>query len=179
MNKFKIPKSPINKGFSFMELMVVVAIIAMLIIASMPVFRNFTRGRNIKEGANMVMSALRKSREAAITYRKNYRTVLDTINQAVAIYEDNDVVNPAENWKKLPDLVNFDITIPPWYVGNNLPNQNHYGAPNERVYWIEFKPSGSLDKVGFNEQKIHLKEESTGDTKLIKVNALTGRIKVE
>ena len=37
-------------GFSFMELMVVVAIMGILIIASMPVFRNFTRGRNIKRG---------------------------------------------------------------------------------------------------------------------------------
>ena len=61
----------------------------------------------------MVTSALRKTREAAITYRKNYKTVLDTVNQAVAIYEDDNRIIPlAEKWKKLPDFVEFDtITL--------------------------------------------------------------------
>ena len=163
-----------------MELMVVVAIIAILIIASMPLFRTFTRGSNIKDGAIMVMSALKKTREAAITYRKNYRTVLDTVNQAVGIYVSGDDVNPAENWKKLPEFVKFDTTgtgANTWYTGSNG-GQYEYKYLTEEIYWIEFKPGGSSNS-GIYEQRVLLVEESTGDTKLIRVNALTGRIRIE
>lgn len=168
-----------RSGFSFIELMTVVAIVAILIAVSMPLFRNFTRGRNLKEGTNMVVFALRKARNAAITERKMYRAVLDTVNNAVAIYVDNDIVNPAENWRGLTEFVEFDITNTQWYVGNTSAYQNKYAPPSDHIFWVEFKSTGTLDGVGFNEQRIVLKETSTEETRLVTVNALTGKIGVE
>ena len=173
---------PDNKGFTLMELMVVVAIMGILIIASMPVFREFARGRNLKEGANMVASALRKSREAAITYRKNYRTVLDTVNQAVGIYlnESGQADTIVEKWERLPELVGFDKPSVEWCTGTGGVNRykDDYNA-EQKVFWIQFKPSGAADGVGAIEQTVVLKEESTGDTRIISVNALTGKIWIE
>ncbi len=169
-----------KKGFSFIELMTVVAIMALLVAASMPMFRNYTRGKNLKEGTNMVISALRRTRNTTITERKKYRTVFDTVNNAVAIYLSGDDNNPAENWRSLPEFIEFDtsINVPvTWYTGNNL-GPYYFKYTGEEIYWIEFKTSGSSNSGIYN-QKVLLLETSTDDTKLITVGALTGRINVE
>ncbi len=154
-----------------MELMVVVAIIAILIAASMPVFRSFARGRNLRAGSDMVMSALRKSREAAITYRKHYRAVLDTVNQAVGIYlNENGVDTVSENWQKLPEFVKFDDSTSDWKLSTSFSY-----PPGGDIYWIEFKPNGGCTANA----SIILLEESTSDTKRITFNSLTGRVTVE
>lgn len=163
-------------GFSFMELMVVIAIVALLVAASMPAFRNYTRGKNLKEGTNIVISALRKTRNAAITERKRYRTVFDTVNNAVAIYLSGDDDNPAENWRGLSEFVEFDTT--PLALGGNWVVSNTYDVPFDYIYYLEFKTSGGLS-TGAIDQTIVLIEQSTTDTKAIRVNALTGRINVE
>jgi prepilin-type N-terminal cleavage/methylation domain-containing protein len=174
---FRNPQSAIRNGlgFSFVELMVVVAIMSILIIASLPVFRNFAKGRSIDDAALTVVSSLKKTREASITYRKNYRTVLDTVKQAVAIYDNEDKL--AEKWQGLPEFVEFDTSSSDWYTGDAGPYQNEY--PGENKYWIQFKPSGAVDRVGFDEQRVVLMEESTSDTRVVKVNALTGKVEVE
>ncbi len=165
-----------KRAFSFMELMVVVAIVALLVAASMPAFRNYTRGRNLKEGTNMVVSALRKTRNAAITERKRYRTVLDTVNNAVAIYVDNDIVNPAENWHSLPEFVKFELSLFSLAAGDV---ENYAVTPD--IYYLEFESAGGLSSEHDGiptDKNIGIMETSTQDTKVIKVNKLTGRIKV-
>jgi prepilin-type N-terminal cleavage/methylation domain-containing protein len=158
-----------NNGFSFMELMVVIAIVALLVASSIPAFRSYTRNRNLKEGTNMVVSALRKTRSAAITERKRYKTALDTVNQAVGIYlvVDSDPNNDqlVEGWKGLSNFVKFDTTVD-WSVTKN------YGGG---IYWVEFKPNGGTTENA----TISLLEESTEDTRNIVFYMITGRIKIE
>lgn len=186
MNKLKIPNSIFkiqdskefsifnlqslirSSGFSFIELMTVVAIMAILIIASMPAFRNYARSKNLKEGTNMIVSALRKTRDAAITYRKRYRTVFDTVNDAVSIYIDGDDVNPVEKWVKLPEFVIFSS---PTVTVRNFPK----GSASADLRYAEFKISGAANEGG----SIILLDESTQDTKKISFNNITGRIRVE
>ncbi|HIE43169.1 MAG TPA: hypothetical protein EYP78_00020 [Candidatus Omnitrophica bacterium] len=163
--KGKKNSTPNKNAFSFIEAMVVIAIIAILIIASQPLFRQFSRSRHLKSGANVIVSALRTTRGKAITDRKIYKTVLDTINQAVGMYDSND--NSIEKWEKLPDFVEFDRNDSDWYI------QNASGD----VYYIGFKPNGGVDTGAT--QKVVIKEKNTGDTRLIQVGALTGRIKIE
>ena len=167
------PNPEFQLGFSFIELMTVVAIIAILIIASMPAFRNYARSKNLKEGTNMIISALRKTRDAAITYRKRYRTVFDTVNDAVAIYVDGDDFNPVENWAKLPELVKFDksdFTTVGCFPPSTL-------TPCD-FYYLEFKPDGGSLPSGNGH--ITLKDMSdNGNTKRIYFYHLTGRIRVQ
>ena len=163
-------------GFSFMELMVVVAIIGILILSSMPVFRQFTRSRNLKEGANMVASALRKTRGSAITYRKNYRMVLDTANHAIGIDVDTDyditTNGLAENWQRLPEFVEFDSAT--WTITNS------YAPLYPLIFYLEFESDGGLGAgIGAATENIPIIETSTGETKIIDVGGLTGRIRIE
>ncbi|MBU1048349.1 MAG: prepilin-type N-terminal cleavage/methylation domain-containing protein [Candidatus Omnitrophica bacterium] len=165
-----------SNGFSFIELMTVVAIMAVLVAASMPMFRNYTRGKNLKEGTNMVVSALRRTRNSAITDRKNYRVVFDTDNNTIAIDadttdEDFATINDglAENWKGLSEFVEFDT----WVIKAG----NSYAPGNPEIYFLEFKTTGGLS-TGISDQTIVLIETSTQDTKAIRVNALTGKIGV-
>ena len=172
----RTPHPVYSLGFTFVELMVVIVIIAILIIASMPMFRNFTRNRNLKEGANVIASALMRTRSAAITERERYKAVLDTLNHAVAIYKNNDVDNPAEYWKKLPEFVEFvdPATSSYWGVTNS------YSAPSDYIYYLEFKPNGGLGGgVGAATENIAIIDTSTEDTKIIDVNGLTGRVRIE
>ncbi|MCK4904814.1 prepilin-type N-terminal cleavage/methylation domain-containing protein [bacterium] len=160
-------------GFSFIELMTVVAIMAVLVAVSMPMFRNYTRGRNLKEGTNMIISALRRTRNTTITERKRYRTVFDALNHAVAIYKEDDIVNPAENWKALPEFVEFDTNL-------FADEKNYTTTPD--IYYLEFESAGGLSSehdVTPPYKDIGIVETSTQDTNIIKVNKLTGRINVE
>ena len=118
----------------------------------------------------MLVAALTKTRGAAITYRERYWTVLDTNNDAVAIYRENDLNNPAENWKKLPGFVKFDTTGS-WNVSGPIPT-------DLSKYYVEFKPNGALGS-GATVNKITIIEEDTGSTRIVEISGLTGRIKVE
>ena len=155
-----------KRGFSLMELAVVMGIIAILLIISQPLLREFHRTQNLNSGVNIVVSTLRTTRGKAIGFRKNYRAVFNVTKQAVSIYDNNIQV---EGWKKLPDFVVFDTLHGHWRVGNR----------NGDIFWIEFRSDGSLNNVGIIEQSIVLKEKSTGRTQTIKINPLTGRIKTE
>lgn len=170
----KDTNTAIINGFSFMELMVVVAIMSILIIASLPVFRDFARSRNIDDGALMIVSSLRKTREASITYRKHYRTVLDTVKNAVAIYDHDNGDELVEKWQSLPELVVFDTTASDW----DIPVAESYDPVSPEIYYLEFKANGGLS-IGTTYRNVLIREKSTEDTRVIEVNGLTGKIEVE
>ena len=163
--KFKIPLRPItyhlSPGFTLIELMVVVTIMIVLIVAALPTLREFSHGRRLQAGGNVVTAALRKTRTEAISKRKKHRSIIDTTTHAVAIYDNDD--NLVGNWEKLPDFVICD------------PNLSSFSGDDGRYYYIEFKSDGGLSG-GFASKEICLKEESTNDSRTININALTGRI---
>jgi len=168
-SKFKISRPPItyhlSPGFTLIELMVVVVIMAVLVIASLPTLREFSHGRRLQAGRDTVIAALRKARTETITKRKRYKTVIDINKQAVAIFDnDNNLVG---NWEKLPDFVSFDDSSS---ALDDL--ESGLGSP---FYYLEFEPDGSLTSDASPAIKeIYFKGKSTQDT--VGVHYLTGRI---
>jgi prepilin-type N-terminal cleavage/methylation domain-containing protein len=120
-------------GFSLMELMVVVAIMAILIIASMPVFRDFARSRNIKEAANSVVLALRTARGYAITKRTECEVRI--LTRALYIYA---LDKESGNWylvEKGKDIPEHTII---YNIGDTKTEESTCVLP------FTFEPLGSL-----------------------------------
>ncbi len=61
-----------------MEMLVVLAVIALLLGVSIPFFSGFTKGAKLKTAAQDVSAVLNTARSLAITHRENYTITFDT-----------------------------------------------------------------------------------------------------
>ena len=84
-------------GFSLMEIMVVLAIIAVLSSISMPALRGFAATRRLKTAAEAIVDTLTFARDMAITERNTHLVVfdMDTNRYWLASSETVDIQNPA------------------------------------------------------------------------------------
>jgi len=179
----------LRRGFTLIEIMVVVAILSILVIASLPTFRNFFITSRLRQGCYDVMSALRSAREAAIT--KPTPPDEEFYNMAVfytdyqALWSAVEVYNIAEGsiggWKRLPPRIIIEnLEDPSKWELQGLDTQNNLAKPGESTY------NSSLPVVKFNRKGearnnaiIVLKDLSKGYTAQIKVLHSTGRVRIK
>ncbi len=174
----------LRRGFTLIEIMVVVAILSILVIASLPTFRNFFITSRLRQGCYDVMSALRSAREAAIT--KPTPPDEEFYNMAVfytdyqALWSAVEVYNIAEGsiggWKRLPPRIIIDTSSPE----SKLDTRNGLAKPgestyNSQLYVVEFNRKGEAR----NNAIIVLKDLSKGYTAQIKVLHSTGRVRIK
>ncbi|HEX68556.1 MAG TPA: prepilin-type N-terminal cleavage/methylation domain-containing protein [bacterium] len=110
------------RGFTLIELVIVVAILSLLIFASLPTFREFLLSARLRQGCYDVIAALRTARGLAISNRVEYMTLFYTTMRdnrnlpnfkyfdprwsAVCIYTQEEGI--IGGWKRLPDNIYFD-----------------------------------------------------------------------
>ena len=84
-------------GFSLMEIMVVLAIIAVLSSISMPVLKGFASTRRLKTSARAIVDTLGFARDMAITEKNTHLVVFDIDGNRywLASSETFDIQNPA------------------------------------------------------------------------------------
>lgn len=89
-------RSSTNRGYSFAEMMVVMAIIALMMAVVVPRFAMRQKGVALKGASNEIMSALRTARRLAISERAVYGVVLDlnTIPSRFFIAKYDDTFDP-------------------------------------------------------------------------------------
>lgn len=75
-----------KKSFTLMEMLVVLAVIALLLGVSIPFFSSFTKGAKLKTAAKDITAVLNTARSYAITYRKNYSVTFDYENRPHSYY---------------------------------------------------------------------------------------------
>lgn len=75
-----------DKGFTLMEMLVVLAVVAMLLGVSIPFFASFTKGAKLKTAASDLTAILNTARSFAITYRQNYSVVFDSSSAPHSYY---------------------------------------------------------------------------------------------
>lgn len=71
-----------RKGFSLVEIMIVIALIGIIATIAVPNFQNYIRNRNLKTAAQEISSEFFVTRERALAENRTYRIVFNTaINQ--------------------------------------------------------------------------------------------------
>ena len=162
-------------GFTAVELMIVLSIMGIMLVLAAPSFVQFTRNSRIKSGSQMVVSALRTARSYAITKRKNHRVIIDTVMNAVKIYEDD--MGTLSDWKVMPKTIvishNISLTR---YLDMPYPDDSAAVGAYESKPTVEFKPTGAIVNIS-DDDVIKISDETHENTSYIGITQITGRIK--
>ena len=195
----------LNRGFTAVELMIVIAIMGIMLTMAMPSFVQFTRNSRIKSGAQIVVSALRTARSYAITKRKRC-TVFFNINIDGSGYmvkscwlvrhnnPDYGIIEDAPkyiytvgetvmNWKALPKTITMaeDSRGGSYLLETFLakfPDDSDTGNL-KNIPSITFNPMGAAvwSNNDTNTKTVEISDGTGEITSYIEVQKLTGRIK--
>ncbi len=164
-----------SHAFTLIELVIVIAIISLLVFASLPTFRDFITTSRLRQGAYDIISALRTARSSSVTERLKFATLFynyQNLWSAVQVYcvEDTERGSVAP-WKRLPEDIVVDTTI------LDVVNDTFYsplsGSFPDQVARITFNYRGGAEESNL---EVLLRDVSTGDTAQVKVLQSTGRI---
>lgn len=137
-----------NKGFTLAEMLVAIAVIALMAAIGMPFYRNTNMNLNLSGEARDLASDLRQTQQLSVTEQVNYQLI---INQAENKYS---IVNSQTLEKiKEKELKNEITILAVSGLTNDTAEFNATGAasstgsiiltnPNLRQATIEIKPSG-------------------------------------
>jgi len=74
-----------RKGFSLVEMIIVIALIGVIATFAVPAFQNYVRNRNLKTATQEVASEFFVIRERALAESQTYRIVFDDVNNQYTI----------------------------------------------------------------------------------------------
>ncbi|MEK6193897.1 MAG: GspH/FimT family protein [Deltaproteobacteria bacterium] len=106
-----------NRGFTLMELMIVIAIIAIMSSIAIPNFIGWLPERRLDAGAQDILQGLQKSRSKAIMTNRNVIVTFDAGNNSFIAFVDEDASN---------DQSAGDLTI----ANRNMPAGVDLGVPD-------------------------------------------------
>ncbi len=81
-------KSTVERGFSALELLIVVAIILVLSAISIPFFYNYTRLYKSEDEALKLMDNMREASQLALAKRRTFRLEIDLTDNALLIIDE-------------------------------------------------------------------------------------------
>ena len=121
-----------RRAFTLVEMLVVLAIMAMIMAISLPFTAGFGKGLKIKTTAKAIVGMMSVARSNAVTFRKNYSVVFDVKKGQYWI--EDDVGRVYEKKYPLPSSVKFEVK-----GGDKI---DPITFENDKV---TFKPSGSTE----------------------------------
>ena len=148
-------------GFTLVEMLVVLAIMAMIMAMSVPFTSGFGKGLKIKTTARAIAGIMRVAKSNAVTFRKNYSAVFDVKEGRYWIEDDTGRVY--EKKYSLPSLVKFEVK------GNEEADPVTF--ENDRAV---FNSSGSLEGVNGSVTFT----DKQGDSRTISVVNTTAKITI-
>ncbi len=117
-----------NKGFTLVEMMVIISIIGMVLAIGTPPLVKFLRHYQSNDAASIVMGVLRQARARAIHERNDYIVIFDLANESVTLVDDDGGGNGDPS---SPDF-------------NPTDRGNGEGDSNERVFGPYPLPDGQV-----------------------------------
>ena len=119
-------------GFSIIEILIVVGIIAILSAISLPYIVNYKRLYKSEDQALKVVDLMREASQLAVTRRRTFRLEIDLTENAVLIIDERNpdpatLVNETDvRIKKIPLEMVRDIRIDSIPTGVTKPNPPNY-----------------------------------------------------
>jgi prepilin-type N-terminal cleavage/methylation domain-containing protein len=151
-----------KSGFTLVEMLVVLAIVAMLMGITIPFTAGFGKGLRIKTAARAVLGTLRVARSSAITHRNKQKVVFD-VQKGEYWAEDFDG-NIFEKKRRLPAAVKF--------ASPDDPESDPVVFENDTVI---FDASGAVEGVS----GYIIISDKQGETRKISIVSSTGKITIE
>ena len=148
-----------SQAFSLLELLIVIAIMAIMGVMTMAVGPGLLKSSAMSSSLSSVASAVSLARSEAIRSRKQTYFVLAPTNTdrgylAYAIIRKDETTNTyVTPWKKLPTGVLFYPDAAP--TANRLPTTNFsYSGSNLPMSFISFVSDGALDEDSHSQKPI-------------------------
>lgn len=156
------PRNDNRRAFTLIEMLIVLAIIAMIMVISVPFTASFGKGLSIKTTARAIAGVMRVARSNAVTFRKNYSLVFDVKKRQYWI--EDEAGQLYEKKYNLPGPIGFLV--------KNSEDSDPVTFENDRV---TFNPSGS---VAGSDGSVTLTDKQ-GDSRTIYVTGATGKILIK
>lgn len=121
-------KTGVSFGFTLVELMVVIAVIAISAVFSAPVLRNMLLQHEFNGSVRDVLSAIRQARLVAIEQNESVVVTVDTVNGTIQAFVDDGGTNTVDSEPNgIPDLAqNWN-----WNSGDNERLVVNISVPND------------------------------------------------
>lgn len=152
MKKAFCKKSASASGFSLTELMVVMAVLAVLLAISIPYFYNYTRLYKSEDQALKMLDLMREAGQIAVTKRRTIRVDINVSNPANPFLQLTDEAGAATDVlaKTIPLEPFNEVRIDVAPAGVTRPNPPNY---NDAVFvggiWtLRFRADGSVVNTG-------------------------------
>lgn len=107
-------------GYTFIEIILVVAILGILLLVSYPSIQNTLETRNLENKAREVLTTFQQAKFMAVKYKLKHRVTFDNTQGYWIYFIERE--NSAGNWLEVPGSIRR--SIPGKYIATiNLPNQ--------------------------------------------------------
>jgi len=153
-----------RQAFTLVEMLVVLAIIAMLLGISVPFTSGFGKGLRMKTAARGILGTLRVAKSNAITYRKKY-TVFFSIDEKEYWVEDSDG-RMFDRKRRLPASIKFGYERD---EGEEVDPITFEG--DKVIFYSTGAVEGSSGSISIMDR--------AGNTRTISIIASTGNITIE
>ena len=152
-----------RRGFTVIELIVVLAIVSLVVATSVPLFTGFQAGRRLKASSFDLTAALRTAQSHTLTTRRRHSVVLDIVT--------------GEFWMEdeLGDLVDVRKHLA---RGTDVEEVTGVTPEGSRARFEFVTPHGGIKRTGSGPIVITLKS-SKGKTNNLVINPLTGSVKIQ
>ena len=102
-----------RSAFTLMEMLIVLAVIALILGVSIPFFASFTKGAKLKTAAKDITAVLNTARSLAITHRRNYSVTFDYSARPHSYYISDEDDQLYEKKYYLPSSIRFNRPLSP------------------------------------------------------------------
>ena len=149
-------------AFTLVEMLVVLAVMAMLLGISIPFTSGFGKGLRIKTAARAILGTLRVARSNAVTYRKEYAVIFDVDNGEYWIEDPDERI--FERKRRLPSAIKFKVE------GDEESDPITF-ADDKVIFYPTGAIEGSSGSITITDRR--------GGTRTISIIGSTGKITVE
>jgi len=159
-----------DAGFSFVELLVVVALLAMVVLVGMPAMQDWLERYRVRTAAQTLAADIQLQRMRAVSRNREFRIEFDQATRSYALFE----ADGGGGWNQVQQADNVLPMGVTFTGGAGDPIQPAFNGDNDVLV---FHPDGSVNDRLAQTDLIWM-TNAIGDSFQVTVNQVTGRVDV-